>query len=250
MYAVVTGGSSGIGLALARRLVGGGYEVSLVARGTDRLQAARAELGDAVTIHACDVGEPDAVARLAAELRAAGRARVDLLVCNAGVPGRQSALDVDALRARAVMAIDYHGMVDVTRALWPELVAARGTVVNVCSVAGTVAVPRAAPYSAAKHAAVGWSRALAAAARPHGVHVVTVNPGPVATPGFPQHDVRRRPLGRFLVIDADTCAAAIVRAVERRRTEVYVPGFWRVVAVLQALAPATVARIAGRVASR
>src|SRR5690349_17613245 len=96
MYAVVTGGSSGIGLALARRLVDRGYEVALVARGTHRLEAARAALGDAVTIHACDVGAPEAVARLAAELRAAGRERVDLLVCNAGVPGRQSALDVDA----------------------------------------------------------------------------------------------------------------------------------------------------------
>jgi uncharacterized protein len=248
--AVITGGSSGIGLALARRLVAGGYEVVLVARGRERLEAAAASLGPAASALVADVGEPGAGERIAAELEARGPASVDLLVCNAGIPARASALDVDEERARRVVEVNYLGMLSVTRALWPRLVASRGRVVNVVSVAGTVALPAAAPYAASKHAALAWSRALAAAARPVGVRVLTVNPGPVTTDGFPQSALTRDRRLRWSVIGPDTCADAIIRAIDRDRTEVFVPAWWRAAAILQALAPATTARAAGRLRRR
>src|SRR5262249_31141431 len=194
--AVITGGSSGIGLALAHRLATRQWRLALVARGEERLHAAAASLPVETSAHVCDVGDPDAVAALAADLLELGGGRVDLLVCNAGIPGRSGALDVDPAVARSVMDVNYHGMVGLTRALWPALVAARGGVVNVCSVAGTVALARSAPYSASKHAALAWSRALAAAAPAAGVRVLTVNPGPVPTPGFPQADLLAHRLGR------------------------------------------------------
>ena len=244
--ALITGGSAGIGLAVARRLAYRGYDLVLVARGAGRLDAAVAAMPAGTVGHAMDVADPVAVTALAASLRAAGMERLDLLVCNAGIPGRASALDVDAATARRVMAVNYHGMVDVTRAVWPELVAARGTVVNVCSVAGTVAVAAAAPYSASKHAAIAWSRSLAGVADRSGVRVLTVNPGPVATDGFPQSRLLADRLGRRLVIDPDACAEAIVRGIDRGRAEIVVPGWWRVTGILQAVAPATFSRLAGR----
>src|SRR5262249_52071320 len=181
---------------------------------------------------------------LAADLLELGGGRIDLLVCNAGIPGRSGALDVEPAVARSVMDVNYHGMVGLTRALWPALVAARGRGVDVCSVAGTGALARSAPYSASKHAALAWSRALAAAAPAAGVRVLTVNPGPVPTPGFPQADLLAHRLGRRFVVSDEDCAAAIVRGLERRRTEIFVPEWWRFAGVLQAIAPTTFARAA------
>ncbi len=242
--AVITGGSSGIGLALARRLAVSGWTLALVARDAGRLEAAAAELPATTTTHPCDVGDPAELAALAATLTARSDGRIGLLVCNAGMPGGAGALDVTPERARRVMDVNYHGMVGLTRLLWPSLVTAHGRVVNVCSVAGTVALASSAPYAASKHAAVAWSRALAVAAPRDGVRVLTVNPGPVPTPGFPQTALVRHRLWRHATVTADDCAAAIERAIVRDRREIFVPPFWRLAGVLQALAPGTVARLA------
>lgn len=244
--AVITGGSSGIGLALARRLALRHWRLALVARGAERLEAVAAELPVEVSVHVCDVGDPAALEALAAELLVLGEGRIDLLACNAGIPGRSGALDVDPAMARHVMDVNYHGMVGLTRALWPALVAAHGRVVNVCSVAGTVALARSAPYAASKHAALAWSRALAAAAASEGVRVLTVNPGPVATPGFPQTKLLQHPLARRVVVTDDAVAAAIIHGLEHRRSEIFVPQWWRVAGVLQAIAPTSLARLAAR----
>ena len=248
-FAVISGGSSGIGLALARRLAARGYDLALIARGEDRLRSAAAALGGTIEVHVVDVGDPAAIDRVATAILAR-HPTIDLLVCNAGIPGRSGVLDVDPARARAVMDVNYHGMVGLTRALWPALMVSGGRVVNVCSVAGTVAIGASAPYTASKHAALAWSRALAGAAGRSGVRVLTVNPGPVATEGFPQTRLLERRQARRLVISADRCADAIVTALDRRRTEIFVPGWWRIVGVLQAIAPATVARLGARMNAR
>ena len=247
-FALVTGASSGIGLALARRLVRRGFEVELWARGAERLEGAIEGLGGAaagVTGRLCDVADPAAVAEAAAAVLRDHPA-VALLVGNAGVPGRRSVLETDVASARRVMDVNYLGLVAVTHALWPGLVAGGGQVVNVCSVAGTVALTKSAPYAASKHAALAWSRSLAAAAPRAGVHVLTVNPGPVATAGFPQAALVAHPVLRRLVLSDEACAEAVLRALDARRTEIFVPAWWRVVGVLQALAPTLVARVAAR----
>jgi short-subunit dehydrogenase len=244
--AVITGGSSGIGLALARRLATRHWRLALVARGTERLEAAAMALPVETSIHACDVGDPDAILALAADLLELGQGRIDMLVCNAGVPGRSGALDVDPAVARRIMDTNYHGMVGLTRALWPGLMTAKGRVVNVCSVAGTVALARSAPYAASKHAALAWSRALGAAAPAQGIRVLTVNPGPVATAGFPQTKLLAHPIARRFVVTDEQCAAAIIRGLENRRREIFVPQYWRLAGIAQAIAPETMARLAAR----
>lgn len=244
--AVVTGATSGIGLELARRLHQRGHRLVLVGRDLRRLEAAGAGLGaDDAVLEPVDVADPDAVAAFTA--RTLERfPRIDLLVCNAGVPARQDALQTDPAVLRRVMGVNVHGMADVTLGLWTGLVAARGTVVNVVSVAGTVATAYDAPYTASKHAALAWSRSLAAVASRDGVRVLTVNPGPVVTPGFPQAELLRSRLARRVVIDADRCADDILRALHSGRREVFVPGYWRVAAWVQAVAPGLARRLTAR----
>jgi len=245
--AVITGGSSGIGLALARRLAARGWRIALLARNADRLEAAVAALGGAaagVEGHVCDVaadGELEAVAE-----RLLARGGVELLVANAGVPARVDALGTGRAEARAAMEINYVGLVASVRAFWPGLAASRGRVVAVVSVAGTIATPRSAPYGASKHAALAYARALGATAPRSGVDVLVVNPGPVATPGFPQTRLLADRLTRRAVITDDACADGILRALDAGRREVFLPGWWRAGAVLQAAFPGTVARVAAR----
>ena len=110
---------------------------------------------------------------------------------------------------------------------------------------GTVALAPSAPYAAAKSAALSWARSYGAAAREHGVAVTIVNPGPVATPGFPQSALLRSRWGRLLMVDAERCAERLLAAADRRAPEVFVPQWWRVAAAFQGAAPALTARVAG-----
>ena len=172
---------------------------------------------------------------------------VSLLVNNAGVPGRKGFLDIELDRLEHVLRVNYLGSVWCLRAFLPMLAAApQAAVVNVVSVAGTVAWPASGPYSASKHAQLAFSRAVAAELRPRGISVHTVNPGFVETEGFPQRATLRRPLLRRAVVGPEHIARHIVRVVERDRRETFVPWWYRSAALAQALAPGAVARVLTR----
>jgi short-subunit dehydrogenase len=237
---VVTGGSSGIGLAIARRRAARGDRLLLVARGAERLDAAAAELGCERLV--ADVAHDGGVAALARRL--ADEPRIGLLVNNAGAPFRTPLLEHDAEAARDAVELLYLAMVRVTGCAWDGLVGARGSIVNVVSVAGTVATGSSPHYAAAKHAAIAWSRALHVEAAAVGVHVLTANPGPVATAAFPHVSLRGHRWARRAVLDDGACAERILRALERGRAESFQPEWWRVAAVAQAAAPGAMARLA------
>ena len=168
---------------------------------------------------------------------------VALLVNNAGIPGRSNFLDVDPEKAEQLVRINYLGSLWSVRAFLPALEAARNArIVNVVSVAGTVAV---GPYSASKHAQLALSRSLAAELRPRGIRVLTVNPGFVHTEGFPQDRLLR---GRFgsLVVGPDYVADRILRALGRGRTEIFVPAWYRPAAWIQSAAPGALTRLRAR----
>ncbi|MDP9256098.1 MAG: SDR family NAD(P)-dependent oxidoreductase [Actinomycetota bacterium] len=241
--AVITGGSSGIGLAVARQLASrGGWQLVLAARRVEPLAAAAGELG--ATAVRCDVTGDGDVAALVAAARAAGGC--DLLVHAAGAPARKGVLDADLATYRTAFELNYIGLVRVATAFWPLLEASRGRLVPVVSVAGAVALAPSAPYASAKSAALSWARSYGAAAREHGVAVTIVNPGPVQTPGFPQDALLGSRWGKLLVVDAERCAERLLAAADRRAPEVYIPHWWRVAAALQGAAPALKARIAER----
>ena len=149
------------------------------------------------------------------------------------------------------MRINYLGSVWCMRAFLPLLEAgAPADVVNIVSVAGTVAFAPSGPYSAAKHAQLAFSRATAAELRGRGIRVHTVNPGFVETEGFPQKTALRSPFFRRLVIGPDVVARRVVSAIERDQREVFVPRWYRAFAIAQALLPGTFARVTSRNAYR
>ncbi len=240
--AVVTGASSGIGEAIARELARRGWRPILVARRRERLEPLAAELGGEYEL--TDVADRESVDRAAAAILER-HPRIDLLVNNAGIPGRGDFFTLDPERIEAVVRTNYLGGVWMVRALDAGL--QQGShVVNVVSVAGTVAFAPAGPYAASKHAQLAFSRSLAGALASRGVRVHTVLPGFVETEGFPQQSVLRSRFFRRAVIGPELVAERVVNAVESGKRELFVPRWYRVFAIGQALVPGLLARMVAR----
>ena len=240
--AVVTGASSGIGEALARRLASRGWQCVLLARREERLKPLAESIGGEYEL--CDVADRASVEQTAARVLAR-HSQIKLLVNNAGVAARASFLDGEPDVFESVMRTNYLGGVWCLRAFLPGLdAAAPADVVNVVSVAGVVAFPPSGPYSASKHAQLAFSRATAAQLRPRGIRVHTVKPGFVETEGFPQ---KWLPQGaRRFVVGPDRIAEHIVASVERGKGETTVPRYYAVGGIAQALMPNVVARVLAR----
>lgn len=241
---MITGGSSGIGEALARRLAAHGWRCVLLARRADRLRAVAAEIGGEFEV--CDVASRDQVDDVARRI-VARHPRLALLVNNAGIPARSNFLDAEPERIEEVARINYLGSVWCLRAFLPGLLAApRAHLVNVVSVAGAVSFAPGGPYTASKHAQLAFSRGIAPQLRKLGVRVHTILPGFVETEGFPQRSRLRGRILRSVVIEPEQVAAAVLDAIARDRPEVWVPSWYRAAAVPQALAPGLMARATGR----
>ncbi|MGZ8782682.1 MAG: SDR family NAD(P)-dependent oxidoreductase [Gaiellaceae bacterium] len=240
--AVVTGASSGIGEATARELARRGWKPVLLARRRERLEALAAELDGEFEL--CDVSDREDVDRTAAAILAR-HPRVDLLVNNAGIPGRGDFFSLEPEQIEAVLKTNYLGGVWMARALDAGL--QRGShVVNVVSVAGTVAFAPAGPYAASKHAQLAFSRSLTGLLAGRGVRVHTVLPGFVETEGFPQKTVLRSAFFRRTVIGPELVATRIVDAVESGKRELFVPRWYRAFSLIQALLPGLSARLVAR----
>ncbi|WP_337191627.1 SDR family oxidoreductase [Nocardioides flavescens] len=200
--AVVTGASSGIGEATARRLAAAGYHVVCAARRTERVEALAAEIGG--TAVTCDVTDPASVAGLASTVGSLSGGRLDLLVNNAGgaFGGAASVAEADADAWRAMFEVNVVGLMEVTKALLPALVASgAGAVVNVGSTAGRLAYEGGAGYTAAKHGTKVVNETLRLELYDQPVRIMEVAPGMVRTDEFA--------LNRF---DGDRAAADAVYA--------------------------------------
>ena len=239
--AVLTGGSSGIGAAIARVLAARGWRCVLLARGEERLRAVADEIDGEWEV--CDVADREAVAGVAARIRERHSA-IGLLVNSAGIPGRSSFVHSDPELIERIVRINYLGSVWSTRAFLAALEAGRPShVVNIVSVAGTVAVRAAGPYSAAKHAQLAFSRSLTLELASRQIRVHTINPGFVETEGFPQTQLAEHPVLRHTVSEPELVAERVVAAVERGTVETFIPRWYRTAALIQALAPGTLARL-------
>ena len=181
--AIVTGGASGLGRALAERLLGEGARVALVDRDRAHLERTAAALGPVLAIPADVSVEAEAagyVRRTVAEL-----GRVDLLFNNAGVQGPMGGIaDTDVADFDRVMAVNVRGVFlglrEVLRVLRRQ--GSGGAIVNTASVAGLRGSGRLAPYATSKHAVIGLTRSAAREGAPYGVRVNAVAPGHIDTP--------------------------------------------------------------------
>ena len=240
---LVTGASSGIGAAAARRFSEEPRtELVLVARREERLRALAAELGGA-TVIALDLTAPDAPSRVAEAVEGA-HGRLDVLVNNAGSARNMPFAEGGWANVARTMELNFNAQVRLTEALLPLLRrSAPSAVVNVASTAGRVARAGGGAYSASKFALCGWSDALHQEERPHRVHVGLVMPGFISTEGFPQNGLRRHPLGRWILGSDRAVAEAIAECALGRRAERYSPRYYGLAAVMRVAAPGAVRAI-------
>ncbi len=210
--AIVTGGSSGIGLATARALRREGAQVAVL----DLVEAPDGDLRSFVA----DVSDSASVSSaVVAALEHLGG--LDILVNNAGIGAAGTVAGNDDEEWQRVLDVNVLGIVRVSRAALPALRQSRGAVVNTCSVAATVGLPQRALYSASKGAVLALTRAMAADCLADGIRVNCVNPGTADTPWVQRLLARaedpaaeraalvaRQPHGRL--VSAEEVAAAIV----------------------------------------
>ncbi|HEX6340986.1 SDR family oxidoreductase [Umezawaea sp.] len=176
--ALVTGGGTGLGAAVAAHLVAAGARVVVAGRRAEVLRATAERLGPAVRAEVCDVADPASVAALAERLR---DEEVSVLVNNAGVAGPVAPLvDVEPDEWDDVFAVNVRGTYLVCRAFLPGMIArGEGDVINVASVSGKRPLARRTPYCASKMAVLGLTTTLAFEVGPLGVRVNSLSPGPV-----------------------------------------------------------------------
>ncbi len=248
---LITGGSRGLGLELARAFSEQGARLALLARDAEELERAAAELrergADVITV-ACDLRDEQATEEAVHEV-AQRLGRLDVLVNNAGViqVGPLEHLRVEDFRE--TMDVHFYGPLIASLAARPYLAdRGGGRLVNITSIDGRVGFPHLSAYNASKHAAVGLSESLRAELHKEGILVTTVIPGLMRT-GSPRNvDVKgqhEKEYAWFSVSDAlplvsaDATRAArrIVRATERGDAELYITPHAKVAAIGQAAFP-------------
>ena len=177
--ALITGGSSGIGLAIARMLRDEGFELTLASRTAEKIEAAGAELG--ATALAADVSKPEDCERVVREHveRAGG---LDVLVNSAGIGIASRVEDVQLKHIDRQLAINLRGLVLVSQAAIPHLRKTKGWIVNLASIAGTQPVPILPIYAATKAAVISLTHSLNADLDDDGVRSIAICPGFVDTP--------------------------------------------------------------------
>jgi NAD(P)-dependent dehydrogenase (short-subunit alcohol dehydrogenase family) len=179
--AVITGAGTGIGAAVARRLVAGGAAVVLTGRRPQPLHDLAAELGERAVAVPADAASAAGMAAVA-ETAATRFGGISTLVANAGGPGSGTAADVTDEAWALSLRINLTSCLVSARACLPGLIRRRGSVVVISSIAGLAASPETVGYVTAKHGLIGLARSMARDYGPRGVRVNTVCPGWVRTP--------------------------------------------------------------------
>ena len=244
---LVTGGSSGLGRVIAQAFVDAGANVVVAGLEADAVAKAAKELGPRTLGVQANITQQEDVDRLfAAALDRFGR--LDVLVNAAGRTHRGKAIDTTPDEFRQWMELNFLATVRCTRAAVPHLLKQRGHVVNIGSLAAKSAARWVGAYPATKFAVAAYSQQLRLELGPEGLHVLLVCPGPVArkderlyplagVEGIPENALRPGAGVKTKAIQPEWLAGAILRACERRRPELVVPGKARLLFALQQLWP-------------
>jgi len=247
---LVTGSSAGLGLAIAAAFARRGASIVLSARGRAELDRAAEQLaatGAPVLAVTADVTRQEQVDALVAQaIQRFGR--LDVVVNNAGRSMRGRAIDITPEQFQELWELNFQAVVRVTRAAMPHLLAARGHLVNIGSLAGKSAARWIGAYPATKFALTAYTQQLRLELGPEGLHVLLVSPGPIARPDPARYDspaiehlpdTARQPGAgvRLQAIDPTWLADRIVVACDRREPELVVPAKARWLFALAQLSP-------------
>ncbi len=216
--AVITGGASGIGLAIAERFAASGAQVMILDRDEDAAQAAAATVGAGATAHACDVTSSTSVREaVAAVVAAAGQ--IDILVNSAGVALLAPAEELSDAHWDATLAVNLSGTYRMCREVGAGMLErGRGKIINLASQAASVALSDHAAYCASKSGVLGLTRVLALEWGGRGITVNTISPTVVLTPlGINAWDnpkgmahMAEIPVGRFAMPEEIAAIAAFL----------------------------------------
>lgn len=253
--AFITGGSRGLGLALACELAEQGCRVALVARDADRLKEAANHprlRNTEVQLLSCDVRDAEQV-KVSVDAAVRRFGRIDILINNAGVIQVGPAVGMTVEDYREAADVMYFGAVHTIMAAMPHLRRqGAGSIVNVASIGGKVAVPHLTPYSAAKFALVGLSEGLTAELHREKIHVMTVIPGLMRTGSHLNAKFRGEQGREFawfglsanapaLSISPSEAARSIVEGIRMRRRELVLSRPARALSRAKVLIPGAVA---------
>ncbi len=178
---LITGGSSGIGKAIAQYFSNNDWMVYIVARDKAKLEMVQGELKGPSHVLVCDLGKPEQIQHLCAQLQTL-KSNISVLVNNAGIYLPSPFETESEKNWNAQFATNLFGPVLLTRGLWKQLLKNKGAVVNVSSTLGLRPIENTGAYSASKAALNSWTQTLALEAGPQGVRVNAVCPGLVDTP--------------------------------------------------------------------
>lgn len=253
---IITGGSRGLGLLMARQVRKEGARVVLLARNREELQRAKEQLGGGAGVLAitCDVAIRASVQH-AIEIVMQHFGRIDMLINNAGI------IQVGPLEHMTygdyhhAMNVHFWGALHCTEAVLPHMRRRRaGRIVNIASIGGLIAVPHLAPYSASKFALVGYSDAVRSEVAKDGIRVTTVCPGLMRTGSAVNALMKGRHEAEFawfgalsslpiVSIDARRAAQKILAAARRGRPHLTITPQARLAAMLDRLLPNTFGRM-------
>ena len=263
--AIVTGGSSGLGLAIAKRLFAGGTTVVLAARDAGRLKVATDQVrgqntelttgpvkGSGIERRAavgisCDITDDNQVASLiGSTLDRFGR--LDVLVNCAGKSGRSKVLDTTPQQFQEMWELNFLALVRCTRAAAPHLLKSRGHLVNIGSLASKSASKFLGAYPATKFAVAAYTQQLRLELEPEGLHVLLVCPGPIKRDDAGQRyadqanglpDAAGQPGGgvKLSKIEPERLAKKILSACERRKKELVMPCKSKMLFAMSQLSP-------------
>lgn len=245
---LITGASTGIGAAFARKLASLGRNVLLVARSEDKLIALCNELGRLTSIRAqylaLDLTDPEARLQLFEETKKRDL-EIDTLINNAGFGSMNDFANLDLERELEMIELNITAVVDLThRFLGPMRERKRGTIINVASTAGFQPVPYMATYAATKAFVLSFSEALWDENRMHGIHVMALCPGVTETNFFDAAGIDRPPM-RAVQTPEEVVETAL-RALPRKKSLV-ISGWanWFVVEAERFLPRSAVTKVAG-----
>jgi short-subunit dehydrogenase len=243
---LVTGGSGGLGRAIARAFGLAGADVVITARGSDALEQTADQLrgeGCRVTAIVADITRDEDVARLIDQIKKQF-GRLDVLVNNAGISTRGKVIETSPADFRELLEINLLATVRCTQAAIEQLRENNGHIVNIGSLGGKAASRYLGAYPASKHAVTAYTQQLRLELTEEGVHVMLVCPGPIArADSGPRYDTSDLPAEatkpgggvKTSLIDPDRLAAKIVHGCERRKPELVVPGKARILFAISQL---------------